>query len=120
MAPNGQRLLLAEHDVAVADNEVLYRTHRVFRLNKLVNWQREQSITDTLTGMEKGTGRVTLQQLWIMDEYVQREEIDLAFRIKEQSRKVITGADVKLGDILLDMSVTRIDEVLGVKLLELR
>lgn len=120
LSPDKKRYLLADHDVAVSDNEVLYRTHRVFNLNKQTLWQREQTILDPLTQMEKGTGRVTLQSIWIMDEYVQREEIDLAFRVKETTRKVITGANIRLGDILMDMSVTRIDEVLGVKLIELR
>lgn len=119
IAPNGQRYVMADHDIAVADNEVLYRTHRVFRLNKLVKWEREATITDALTGMKKGTGRALLQNLWVMDEIMQREEIDLAFRVKEQARKIITGADVHLNDIVDDMVVRRVDEVFGIKLLEI-
>ena len=120
LAPNGQRFLMADHDIAIADNEILYRTHRVFRLNKQVTWEREQAITDSLTGMKKGQGRVLLSNIWIMDEIVQREEIDLAFRVKEQVRRVLTGYDIKLNDIVADMVVRRVDEVFGVKLLELQ
>lgn len=119
VAPNGLRYVMADHDTAIADNEILYRTHRVFRLNKMVKWEREQSIIDPLTQLEKGTGRVLLQNLWVMDEIMQREEIDLSFRIKEQARKVITGADVRLNDIVDDMVVRRVDEVFGIKLLEI-
>lgn len=119
-AINGHRFLMADHDVAIADNEVLYRTHRVFRLNKQVPWEREQATTDLLTGLQKGEGRVLLQNIWIMDEIVQREEIDLAFRVKEQVRRALTGYDVQLNDIVADMVVRRVDEVFGVKLLELQ
>ncbi len=118
--PAGQKYVLAEHDIATADGKALYRTHRAFSLNKQVMLQRESTVTDPLTGMAKGTGRVDIGLIWIMDEYVQREEIDLAFRVKEQVRRVVTSADVRLNDIILDMVVRRIDDALGIKLIELQ
>jgi len=116
----GHRYLLADHDTAFADGETLYRSHKLFRMNKLFSWEREDTIVDALTGLAKGTGRVSLGQIWVGDEIEAREDIDLTFRVKEQARKIITGADIRENDILNDMIVRRIDEVMGIKLVEIQ
>jgi hypothetical protein len=59
-------------------------------------------------------------QIWVGDEIEAREDIDLTFRVKEQARKIITGADIRENDILNDMIVRRVDEIMGIKLLEIQ
>lgn len=117
---DGRKFITADHDQASLSGEMLYRTLKLFPANRNMKWERETTITDTLTGLEKGTGKADLGTIWCMNEPITKEPIDLTLRIKEQMFRIITNADIKENDVLDGMIVRRIDNVLGVKLIELQ
>lgn len=116
----GRHFITAELDEAFLQNEPLYRNLRLFPANTLVRWERESSSVDPLTQLERGTGKSLVKEVRMMVEPITKEPIDLTLRIQEQKFRVITNEDVKEGDILNDMVVRRVDQALGVKLLELQ
>jgi len=116
----GRWYLVADHDGSFAYNVVEYRSHMLIPLVKNVEWQREQSIVDPLTRREKAAGKTLVGNIWILPERVSRETTDSVMRVKEQTLQVFTAADLKLGDIVDNMVVKRIDIVRGVKLAEIQ
>lgn len=118
--PAGRRFLLADHDQASDYNQIHYRTHRLFHMNKQVTWKRETQIIDPLTKLAKGVGREPLGNPWVLIERMTREPPAGQLGVKEQVRQLITGEDIKLGDIIDDMIVKRLDTVLGVNLAEIQ
>lgn len=120
VGPDGRRFITAEQDQAVLNDKVLYRSLRLFPANRQMKWEREQTIIDPLTQLEKGVGKVDLGMIWVTNEPVQREPIDLTLRVSEQVFRIITNAPLLENDILDNMRIRRIDHVLGVILAELQ
>jgi len=118
--PAGRRFLLADQDTSFAYNQIEYRSHRLFMMTQKVKWERETTISDTLTGLAKGIGRALVDDVWCLIERNQREFADTTMRVKEEVRQVITGAELKLGDMLDDSVVKRIDPYLGVWIAEIQ
>ena len=117
---NKRVFLTANHDFALNQGVPLYRTLRLFPANKQLKWQREQTVIDSLTQLERGNGKADLGTIWALKEPITREPIDLTLRIKEQAFRIITNAELRDGDILDDMVVRRVDDVLGLTLAELQ
>jgi len=118
----GRYFLLADHAVGQIYDTKLYRVHRLFLLNTQVPWTRVTSSTDTLTGLPKGTGTTSPGggSIWVTLEMYGREPMDNTMRLKEQVRRIITGYDIQLGDLVDGMVVKRLDKVLGVWLAEIQ
>ena len=112
--------LVAEHDGSFAYNVVEYRSHMLIPLNKNVTWQRETTIIDPLTKREKSAGKANLGNIWVLIERVNREMADGTMRIKDETLTAFTSAEVKLGDIVDNMVVKRVNIVRGVYLAELQ
>lgn len=118
--PSGRRYLLADHDANAVYNEVLYKSHRCFLMNKRVKWTRESTgVTDPLTGLKKSVGTVDLGTIDVLVEQFGREDLDFAIKVREQTRRLVTGAQIRLNDIVDDMIVKRLDLSLGVWLAEI-
>lgn len=120
MDPAGRKYIMADHDSGFVYDEVLYRTHRLFHVNKTVSWKREdQSVTDTLTGLKRSAGTIDNGMIDVMIETFGREDLDTALRVKEQRRRLVTSSDIQLGDLIDDMIVKRLDKSVGVWLAEI-
>ncbi len=119
--PAGRRFLLADHDQNSVYDTVLYRSHKGFSMNRQVLWERQgEGVIDPLTGLEKsGAGKISLGMIDVLIEQFGREQLDTALRVKEQSRRLVTGAEIQLGDIVEDMIVKRLDKSLGIWLAEI-
>lgn len=119
--PAGRRLLLADHDVSFQYDEFEYRTHRLFLMNREVEWKREAVVIDALTGLKKSTNEPTdLGKIWCMMERMEREYLDATLRLREETFRVVTGADIKLNDIIDGKVVKRIDINRGIKIAEVQ
>lgn len=118
--PAGRRYLLADHDENSVYDTVLYKSHRCFKMNKQVRWEREASSTvDTLTGLTKSTGKTLIGEIDALIEQFSREDLDGAIKVREQTRRLVTGAEIQLNDIVDNMVVKRLDKSLGVWLAEI-
>lgn len=118
--PVGRKFLLADHDQNVVYDTVSYRSHRAFPINKRVLWQREENgVLDPLTQLPKGTGKTNLGEIDVLIELFGREDFDFAIKVREQTRRLVTGAPIQLNDIVDDMVVKRVDLALGVWVAEI-
>lgn len=115
-----RRFLTAIHDSGFLDNRQLYKVYRLYVMNSQSSWIRGSNIIDPLTKISKGNTDVELGPIWVNREPIGREEIDLTFRVKEQSYQILTNADVRLNDKIDGMVVKRVDNVLGIKKLEIQ
>jgi hypothetical protein len=120
MDPVGRKFIMADHDEAFVYDVNIYRTHRLFHVNKQAIWQREaQGATDALTGLKKSAGKQTLGTIDVLIEAYGREDLDTQIRVKEQRRRLVTSASVRLGDIVDNMVIKRLDKALGIWLAEI-
>lgn len=118
--PAGRRYLLADHDTNSVYNTILYKSHRGFLMNRQVLWQREaEGVIDPLTQLSKGEAKVSLGTIDVLIEIFGREDLDGTIKVREQTRRLVTGAPIQLNDIVDDMVVKRIDLALGVWVAEI-
>ncbi len=114
----GRRFLLADYGAEAGT----YKVFRLFHMTHQVSWKRTRVTVDPLTSLPKSASQkpTDLGDIWCAIEFLPRENIDLTLRIKEQTRRVISGADLQLNDLLDDMIVKRLDNQLGVKFAEIQ
>ncbi|BCJ91783.1 hypothetical protein IZ6_25180 [Terrihabitans soli] len=112
---NGRRFLIADHGFGD-----VYRVHRLFQLTHQVPWARAASVVDLLTGLNRSNTFTSLGTVWCLMEPTGREFPDRQTNAREETRRVITSAALQLGDKFNNMIVKRIDELLGVKLVEIQ
>lgn len=118
--PTGQHFILGEMDQALQRDTHIYTSFVLFPATKLVLWKREETITDPLTGLEKTTGQVhDLDSLWVLIETVNRELSSQTFKTKEEAKRVITGAEVRLNDIVDNHTVRKVNATHGIRVLEI-
>lgn len=121
MDPAGRKYIMANHDIGLVYNELIYRTHRLFLCNKVVQWEREGSGTiDPLTNLK--TGDAPLELVGVIDVLIEqygREQTDVQLRMAEQRRRLITASPVQLGDVVDNMVVRRVDQALGIWIAEI-
>ena len=112
---DAERYLLADHSSTPE-----YRTHHMFPCDRQVPWTRKVEVIDPVTKLKKSDGQpVLIGNIWVMWERTRREFMDLSIRVAQESALVDTGADVKLGDLVAGMKVKRVNEALGIRILEL-
>lgn len=116
----GRKFLMADHDIGGAHDDLLYRTHRIYRMNATVEWARQTpGGVDALTGLTKSAGKTTLGQIDAMIEVFGREDLDPSIKVREQTRRLVTNAPIQLGDMVDGMIVKRLDKSLGVWVAEI-
>jgi hypothetical protein len=103
------------------DTQPHYRSFQMYRCTKLVSWQRERSETDTLTGLSKSSGLAPVApgSFWCLIETLPREAGSTNIKAKEETKRVVTGEAVQMGDIVDGMRVTKINVTHGIRVLEL-
>lgn len=109
-----RRLLLAEHGV-----HSNYRVFRCIECNGMVSWKRPSKTVDPVTRLEKEGVQVDLGSVWVAIEPLGRLDTDRDIRVREDARQCITSADVAMNDVIDGQTIRRIQNVLGIKLLEL-
>lgn len=118
--PANRLFLLADHDVVYSQDVVEFRTHVLYPMNTQATWERESQTLDPLTQLPRSSGKTSLGTVWCLFDRIDREFIDATVRTKEEVKRVITSANVQLGDLLNNMVVKRVDPVRGVRLAEIQ
>lgn len=117
----GRHLLLADHDLSLTRDQKLYRVHRVFQVPTQATWMRASNTVDALTGLERTSPtRTNMGDIWIAVEIYGRETPDQGLRVSEETRRIITGAPIQLGDLVDNTPVKRLAPIFGVWLAELQ
>ncbi|MER8983966.1 hypothetical protein [Mesorhizobium sp. M0843] len=95
-------------------------TFRLFEVLADLQWKRNATQTDTLTGLKRGQAPEDLGLIACTVEMTGREYPEPASNLSEETRRIITGAHLQLGDQVDDAIVRRIDTALGVTYAEIR
>ncbi|MBN9548147.1 MAG: hypothetical protein J0H31_04490 [Alphaproteobacteria bacterium] len=95
-------------------------TWRLFQVLADLSWKRQASTTDTLTGLKKGQPPQDLGLIPCTVEMTGREYPEPATNLSEETRRIVTAANLQLGDQVDDAIVRRLDTALGVTYAEIR
>ena len=119
---SGQVISMAGCYYLVADHSstVDWVTHHLFRCDRQVSWARISTTTDPVTGVERNTSPSSQGTLWVVWNRMRREFVDLNIRIAQETHMMVTGANVLLDDTIDGMTVKRVSQALGVKVVELQ
>ena len=109
----GQRYLLGE-----LDRRDVYEGFRLYPLNRQVEWLRPATGLHPLTGEPVSGTPTSRGQIWILSEVVSREARGAQIKVSEEVKRILTGADVQLNDLLGGERVVKMQKVLGIKILE--
>ena len=108
--------LLADHSVT-AD----YKTFYMLECDRQVAWTRPAGAVDPISKLKTTGGPpAALGQIWVLWERNRREYADLPIRFNQETTLSATGDDVQIGDMLDGRKVTRVNESLGIRVLELQ
>lgn len=108
--------LLAHHSATLD-----YKTFYMLQCDRQVAWTRPVSTVDPITKLETtGGAPQPLGEIWVMWERNRREYADLPIRFNQETTLSATGSAVAIGDMLDGRKVTRVNEALGIKVLELQ
>ena len=118
--PWGVTMLVGTHDGHLSGKSRLDRVHKLFQMTEQVEWQRETTVTEIITNIQHSTGLAPLGTIWIARELYGREDVDRGLRVAEDRQRVITGANIMLGDRIGDATVRRLTLVYGISLAEIQ
>lgn len=111
----GRFHLVADYAAGALAGEMIYRTHQLFQVDREVTWTRQVTTTDALTGLAKTSGTpTTLGPIRITTEIAGREYPDRQSNAKEESIRIITGAEIQLNDKVDGMVVKKVFTAFGV------
>lgn len=119
ITPAGVRFLVAANGDGLDGDTPIYRSYRLFQMDRQVDWSRISLIIDPVTRQERESGSISLGTLWCCFEPL-REDNDRVFRVREDRQRMITGADLKLNDQVGPYVVKRVDHLLGVTVAEVQ
>ena len=97
-----------------------YNTYWLFQADRRVEWRRQTPITDTLTGLVKSEEQTLVGEIWVSWEMMARQPIDRQLGVSNETNRILVGANVLLGDIIDGQQVKRVNESMGVKILEVQ
>jgi len=112
-----RRFIVANHGYSPQGGHFVFRLYQVIADLAL---KRQQTARDPLTGLSRGVGQDDLGMIPCMVEMTGREFPDQSMRVAEETRRIITSAELRLGDQVDDAIVRRIDTALGVTYAEIR
>lgn len=108
-----QRYLLGEFD-----KRDVYEGFRLYPTNRQVEWSRPATGRHPLTGEAVSGPLQAMGHIWVLSEIVSREARGAQVKVSEEVKRILTGADVQLNDLLGGERVVKLHEALGVKVLE--
>jgi hypothetical protein len=114
----GEHYLTTDHS-ATGD----YRVLHLFLTDRQVVWSRKAVTTDILTGLAKATPGdpdPIGNPIWVMWERVRRQFPDTAAHMNVDNNLIATGYPVQLNDFIDGKVVKRVDQALGVWIVEVQ
>ncbi len=114
---HNERFIMGDWDHGYENETLIYRSYVLYPVNKLVAWQRPNHQIDILTGEKKGTSAPTLLgNIHVLIETLVREQ-NVA-NVLEETKRVVTGSPVELGDIIDGMKIRKLNSTHGIRVLE--
>lgn len=96
-----------------------YFTFRLFPVNADLAWTRQEKTKDPLTGLDRGTSKNDLGTIPCLVE-VSSDNRDSGLKVSEETRRIVTSAELELGDMVDDATVRRVETLMGVTYGEIR
>ena len=97
-----------------------YNTFWLFQADRQVLWERQTPVNDPLTGLVRSESKTPLGNIWVSWEIMARQPIDRQLGVSNETNRVLVGAAVQLNDVIDGQQVKRINESMGVKILEVQ
>lgn len=114
--PDYQKHYILGHHSSTADHRTLY----MFLCDRQLSWKRRATEVDLTTRLPRELAPVELGTPWIYWQRERREFTDLNLRVTNERYIALTNEDVELRDSLDGKTIDRIDEVYGLKVLEIQ
>lgn len=113
---SGARFIVADHFEAEAG----WRAYKLFSAERQMVWKRPSRAVDVLTGLAKAAGApTTVGNVWVTDELARRQFSDPGLKVPIERTVIITNSPVLPNDTLDGKSVTRVNQELGLYILEI-
>jgi hypothetical protein len=114
---DGRFYLLGLHDDDET-NRLTLRNFRAIEVPDLLSWERLSTVEDLVTGLTRDQAKVELGTIrCVLERPGSVKEINLL--VRKSTFRVVTAADVQLGDILdRDKKVVAVNKLLGLVYLE--
>ncbi len=117
--PAGRVLIAGNWDLPLSAGIGWSRCHVLFQATDLVTWKRRETKPDPVTRQLISDGPpVEKGPIWVSIESYTRGDEDPGLRITTDRLRIITGAPIRLGDIINDKTVKRLNHTLGVSIAE--
>lgn len=114
---NGTLFIVGEHGTGFYVDPI-YKHFKLFQVDNIANWYKLELTLDPITGVEKSS-RV-LQDGIIYLSLQPKGNVEDTIKIGQQTYTGITNAAVGRNDIVGNKIVTKVDQVLGCYLVELK
>jgi hypothetical protein len=103
----------------LGQSESIFDSYRLIEITGRYTWQRRGKTFDLVTQLEQDTGLLPVGMLWGSYEPGTLEAFDRQVRASFETARFITNQPVKLDDIVAGKRVTRVDDQLGLKVLQI-
>lgn len=100
----------------LGDDDDVFKSFRLFEATGKYHWQTRGKTIDPVTNLPEDTGLVDKGLIWGVYEPASQEVFDRQLRLDMETGNFITNASIKRDDVIDGKRVTRVDNVLGVKL----
>lgn len=97
-----------------------YRTFWLFKADRLITWKRPGAVVDAVTGLTRSTTLTTMGTTWASWEIMSRQPIDRQLGISNEVSRLIVTVPVQLNDVLDGQQVKRVNDSMGVRILEVQ
>lgn len=117
----GRVMLVGYHDKSLCNSTPFSKVFALFQMTRRVSWSRRAETLDPVTRLPVAKGNpVELGPIWISLESYTHGDEDPGVRIATDRLRVITAAELKLGDIVDQKTVRRVNYTLGVTVAEIQ
>lgn len=110
-APGGDKLLVLEYSTDQDWSEA----YRAAYVPKAYRWQRRSVVTDPVSLVKRDSGMTEMGELWA---YMEKPEVVMFEGSSDTKYRLLTGEDVKAGDLIDGKTVKRVYAAMGVKAVE--
>lgn len=112
-SPSGARFIVGANGPSEKSEGTLWKSFRLFEPTGQYAWVRRTQTLDPIARAPREGPPTALGSIWAALEPLDREISDREMRVTFGQSRFITGADVKIGDLIDNRSVTKVDKQLG-------
>lgn len=95
-----------------------YRSFWLYKAERSVSWKRNATVTDPVTNLPVSAAPVELGPIWVTWETMSRQPVDRPLGVSNEVNRVLTVSDVRLNDLLDGQQVKRVNNSMGLRIVE--